>query len=114
MKPSRLLTAVLLALAAAMPAEPGAFIRFGSVHAGPLTCLLNQASFRTPMAEQNASTGNPWVEQLKSSSEKMRAEAAKQLGNSTDPTVIPALASALKDPSVKVRREVVLALVQQH
>jgi HEAT repeat protein len=113
-KPCKLLTAVLLALAGALPAEPGAFLRLGTVHAGPLTCLLHEASFRNPMAEQNASTSNPWVEQLKSSSEKTRAEAAKQLGNSTDPTVIPALASALKDPSVKVRREVILALVQQH
>ena len=46
--------------------------------------------------------------------ESVRAKAAQDLGKEGDRTTIPALAAALKDPSTKVRREVVLALAQFH
>jgi HEAT repeat protein len=47
-------------------------------------------------------------------SDSVRAKAARDLGQAGDISTIPALAGALSDPSVKVRREVVLALVQFH
>ena len=47
-------------------------------------------------------------------SESVRAKAAQDLGKQGDRSTIPALAGALKDPSSKVRREVVLALAEFH
>jgi HEAT repeat protein len=46
--------------------------------------------------------------------ENVRAKAAQDLGRQGDRTTIPPLAAALKDPSSKVRREVVLALAEFH
>jgi HEAT repeat protein len=46
--------------------------------------------------------------------DSVRAKAARDLGKAGDISTIPALASALNDPSPKVRREVVLALAQFH
>jgi HEAT repeat protein len=46
--------------------------------------------------------------------ESVRAKAAEDLGKQGDRSTIPALAEALKDPSSRVRREVVLALAQFH
>jgi HEAT repeat protein len=46
--------------------------------------------------------------------ESIRAKAADDLGKQGDRTTIPALSDALRDPSPKVRREVVLALAQFH
>jgi HEAT repeat protein len=46
--------------------------------------------------------------------EGVRVKAARDLGSQGDLSTVPALASALTDPSPKVRREVVLALAQFH
>lgn len=70
------------------------------------TCLGPPTVF--PQAPSTPS--NPYVDQLKSHDPKLRAEAARELGKSGDPAVVPALAAAVKDPSEKVRREVVVAL----
>jgi HEAT repeat protein len=50
------------------------------------------------------------MEQLKSSEEKQRSKAARELGKSGDPAVVSALAEAVHDSSVNVRREVAVAL----
>jgi len=70
-----------------------------------------------PAAPPAASTGssNPSVMLLKQGhSDSVRAKAAQSLGKEGDVATIPALAGALSDTSSKVRREVVLALVQFH
>lgn len=59
------------------------------------------------LAAQEAS---PLTKQLRSPEEKQRSRAARELGKSGDPAVVPALVEAVQDPSVKVRREVVVAL----
>src|SRR5438270_9440311 len=43
---------------------------------------------------------NPFVEMLKSPNPDTRAKAARQLGKNGDRSVVPALSSALTDPSV--------------
>jgi HEAT repeat protein len=53
---------------------------------------------------------DPLLDMLKSPNADARAKAARQLGKGGDRSVVPALSSALTDPSVKVRREVVVAL----
>jgi HEAT repeat protein len=63
----------------------------------------------------SATSSNPSVMLLKQGhTEGVRARAAQELGKQGDVTTIPALAAALSDSSWKVRREVVLALVQFH
>ncbi|HLI31020.1 MAG TPA: HEAT repeat domain-containing protein [Terriglobia bacterium] len=57
---------------------------------------------------------NPLVEELKSPNADIRAKAAQQLGQSADPSVEPALAAALNDPSTKVREQVIVALDRLH
>ncbi len=42
----------------------------------------------------------------------MRVKAAREIGNARDASALPALGAMLEDPSVKVRREVVIALSQ--
>ena len=59
------------------------------------TCLGPPTVF--PQAPSTPS--NPYVDQLKSHDPKLRAEAARELGKSGDPAVVPALAAAVKDPS---------------
>jgi HEAT repeat protein len=56
------------------------------------------------------STANSETEDLKNPNPKIRAKTARELGESGDPSVVPALAAALNDPSPKVRRQVVVAL----
>lgn len=56
----------------------------------------------------------PVADELKSSNPDVRARAARDLGRQGDAAAVPALASALNDPSTKVRREVVVALSQIH
>ncbi len=51
-----------------------------------------------------------WIAELQSPREDRRAKAAKELGKSGDPAAIPALTTAVNDPSTKVRREAVIAL----
>jgi HEAT repeat protein len=68
-----------------------------------------------PTTPAPAASSNPTVMLLKQGhSESVRAKAAQDLGKAGDISTIPALADALSDPSAKVRREVVLALVQFH
>ncbi len=81
--------------------------------------LVLSASFlgTARLAAQTAKPGspqipNPLVEQLKSPDENLRAKAAREIGKSGDASAVPALAAALSDSNVKVRREVVLALAQ--
>src|SRR5437762_7040080 len=57
-----------------------------------------------------AQPASPFLDMLKSPNADTRTKAARQLGKSGDRSVVPALVSALADPSVKVRREVVIAL----
>jgi HEAT repeat protein len=79
--------------------------------AAPATTPAAQAT--TPAAP--AASGNPTVMLLKQGhTENVRAKAAQDLGKEGDINTVPALAEALTDPSAKVRREVVLALVQFH
>jgi HEAT repeat protein len=71
----------------------------------------------TPAAAPTApmTAENPSVMLLKQGhTESIRAKAADDLGKQGDRTTIPALADALKDPSARVRHEVVLALAQFH
>jgi HEAT repeat protein len=50
------------------------------------------------------------VEDLKNPKPKIRAKAAREIGEAGDPSAVPALISALNDPSANVRRQVVVAL----
>ncbi len=50
------------------------------------------------------------VEDLKNPNPKIRAKAAREIGQTGDPSAVPALISALSDPSAKVRQQVVVAL----
>ncbi len=65
-------------------------------------------------AASGKQTANPLVDELESSNPAIRAKAAQQLGQSGDPSVVPALAKALSDPSTKVRRQVIVALSRLH
>jgi HEAT repeat protein len=68
-------------------------------------CLAPPLHGQVPSAPPDA-----MVEQLKSPHVGQRARAARELGKRGDPSLVPALAAALADPSEKVRREVVVAL----
>ena len=57
-----------------------------------------------------AQDSGSWAADLQSPDEGRRAKAAKELGKSGDPAAIPALTTAVSDPSTKVRREAVIAL----
>jgi HEAT repeat protein len=74
----------------------------------PLLCLFPG---RTAAGQQ---TTNPLVEELKSPDAGIRANAARQLGESGDTSTVPALAAELTDPSSKVRSEVIVALAKLH
>ena len=63
-----------------------------------------------PMTSQNPSV----MLLTQGHTENVRAKAAYDLGKQGDRTTVPALAGAMKDPSSKVRHEVVLALAQFH
>jgi HEAT repeat protein len=63
------------------------------------------------LAEQS---GQSAVELLKSPDAATRAKAARELGQSKDLSALHPLAAAVSDPSVKVRREVVVALSSFH
>jgi HEAT repeat protein len=56
----------------------------------------------------------PLAQELKSPNASIRAKAARQLGESGDASVVPALTAALTDPSSKVRSEVIVALARLH
>jgi HEAT repeat protein len=73
-----------------------------------LLLLLVAGAF--PLRLYPAQTSSGPAEELKSPDANRRARAARELGQSADPSAVPALAAALNDPSLKVRREVVLAL----
>lgn len=69
----------------------------------------------TPPTPAVATSANPSVMLLQQGhTEGIRAKAADDLGKQGDRNTIPALAGALKDPSAKVRHEVVLSLAQFH
>lgn len=50
------------------------------------------------------------IEDLRNPSPKIRAKAAREIGDTGDPSAVPALISALNDSSPRVRRQVVVAL----
>jgi HEAT repeat protein len=50
------------------------------------------------------------VEDLRNPKPKIRAKAAREIGETGDPAAVPALISALNDSSVRVRKQVVVAL----
>ncbi len=56
-----------------------------------------------------AQESGSWIDEPQSPSESRRAEAARELGKSGDPLVIPVLTAAVNDRSSKVRREAVVA-----
>ncbi len=65
----------------------------------------------TPAAPPKSSvSANPLIDMLRSADAGTRAKAAREIGESGDRTAVPALAAVLRDPSEKVRREVVIAL----
>ena len=61
------------------------------------------------VAPPQATSGSD-VEDLRNPKPKIRAKAAREIGETGDPSAVPALISALNDPSAKVRRQVVVAL----
>lgn len=67
-----------------------------------------------PEAFGGQTTSNPLAALLKSANENIRVKAAQQLGQSGDPSVVPALTAALTDPSAKVRENVIVALDRLH
>jgi len=68
-----------------------------------------------PNTPASSASNNPSVMLLKNGhTDSVRAKAAHELGQAGDASTIPALAAALSDPSIKVRREVVWALAQFH
>lgn len=71
--------------------------------------LLLAVALATPVL-RGAQAPDPLAEQLKSSDADSRAKAAREIGRSDDRGALPALEAALRDPSNKVRREVVMAL----
>ncbi len=83
-----------------------AFIAFN-----PATSRSAQAS--KPSAQvKTVSQQQGWIQALHSPDIKLRVKAAHALGDSGALSVIPALVGALSDPSMRVRREVVLALAK--
>ena len=67
----------------------------------------------TPVAQagtQSKPVSGSDEEDLKNPNPKIRAKAAKEIGDTGDPSAVPALIAALNDPSAKVRRQVVVAL----
>jgi HEAT repeat protein len=50
------------------------------------------------------------VEDLRNPQPKIRARAAREIGETGDPSAVPALIAALNDSSVRVRKQVVVAL----
>jgi HEAT repeat protein len=83
------------------------------VQSAPPTAPAQATPPATPA--QSTSSSNPLVTLLKTGhTDSVRAKAAHDLGQAGDISTIPALAGALSDPSVKVRREVVLALAMFH
>ena len=50
------------------------------------------------------------IEDLKNPKAKVRAKAAREIGENGDPSAVPALIEALNDPSTSVRDQVVVAL----
>ncbi|MCL5005838.1 MAG: HEAT repeat domain-containing protein [Acidobacteria bacterium] len=61
-------------------------------------------------SQSGASSAGSETEDLKNPNPKIRAKTARELGQTGDPSVVPALAAALSDPSPKVRQQVVIAL----
>jgi HEAT repeat protein len=79
-----------------------------------LTLSLRSVSFGVQGASSPAPQESPWAELLKSPNADTRARAARDIGQSGDASQIPALTATLADPSVKVRKEVVIALARIH
>jgi HEAT repeat protein len=75
-------------------------------------CLAAPVRSVAAMLDDSSSDVSALIQQLKSTDEAARVSAAKQLGQSGQAAAVPALASALNDPSTKVRKEVILALAQ--
>jgi HEAT repeat protein len=72
-------------------------------------CLLAAAATlgAAGLFAQQSASSDP---RLQSADAGQRAKAVKDLGKTGDPAVIPALTTAVSDPSSKVRREAVIAL----
>ena len=68
------------------------------------------ATASSTAAASTKPAGNSEVEDLKNPDPKVRAKAARQIGETGDPSTVPALISALNDSSAKVRQQVVVAL----
>ncbi len=76
------------------------------------TVLIPRPASATPavLGWGHPSKNASGTEDLKNPDPKIRAKTARELGQSGNPAMVPALAAALNDPSPKVRRQVVIAL----
>ncbi|HEV2247787.1 MAG TPA: HEAT repeat domain-containing protein, partial [Terriglobia bacterium] len=87
---------VLAALACAVP--------YGA--ATPQTSASPSAQAAAPSKPVTGSD----LDDLRNPSPKIRAKAAQEIGETGDPSAVPALISALNDSSPRVRKQVVVAL----
>lgn len=86
-----------------------------TIYLSPILALVFMASaiprgIAAPYPAASASQASNSVEDLKNPNPKIRARAAKEIGETGGPAEVPALVSVLSDPSVKVREQVVVAL----
>lgn len=79
-------------------------------HSRIVTILLTLSAVAFAVSLVRPQTSNPLIDELKSPNADVRARAARELGKSADPSAVPALATAVTDPSEKVRSEVIVAL----
>ena len=82
--------------------------------AGAVPCLAAAQQSSTTSGPQASGPAKPVsgsdVEDLRNPQPKIRARAAREIGQTGDPSAVPALIAALNDSSVKVRKQVVVAL----
>ncbi|HET7100303.1 MAG TPA: HEAT repeat domain-containing protein, partial [Terriglobia bacterium] len=97
MKRNGLILAQILVLAAFAGATPRA------------TAQSSASSSPQAAAPSQAVSGSD-VEDLRNPKPKVRAKAAREIGENGDPSAVPALIAALNDPSPRVRKQVVVAL----
>jgi HEAT repeat protein len=98
-KRNGLILAQILVLAAYAGAVPRA------------SAALQSSASSTPQAgtSSKAVSGSD-IEDLRNPKPKVRAKAAREIGENGDPSAVPALIAALNDPDTNVRNQVVVAL----
>ena len=101
MKLNGLILAQILVLAAFAGAAP-------RVTAAPQSTATKGSTAQAASSSKVVSGTD--IEDLKNPKAKVRAKAAKEIGENGDPSAVPALIAALNDPSTNVRKQVVVAL----